>query len=343
MFWLVTGDGFPDAFRKIGDTGLWAFLARQLDHCPFEGFTFYDVIFPGFLFVMGTAIVPSLDAAIAREGKSAVLTRVLRRTLILLLLGAFMHGGMKSFPSPGLLFGVLQRLAYSYGIVCLLYMFLRPRAQAAVFVGVLVAYWIWLCFVPLPTTGVVTLTRQDNWCRYAESYLPPYVDTAEGVISGIPAVMSCLLGVFAGRWLGRADVHGARKAWVLIAAGVAMLVLGYAWGLHFPIVKRIWSSTYVSVAGGYCLLLLGALNYLVDVKKVPTTWALPFTWIGMNPLAIYITLNIVDFNALGARLAGGPLAGAFGNADALVIAIAGAALGVAFAWYLNHKKVYIRL
>lgn len=343
MFWLLTGDGFPDAFRKLGADGVWGFLARQLDHAPFEGFTFYDLIFPGFLFVMGVSLVLSLERARLAGGTPLAGKRMARRALGLMLVALFMHGGMNGIGNPGAYFGVLPRLAYCYVLSALLFLYCPSRVQWGAVVCILLAYWAWLCFVPLPTSGIVAVTEDANWCRYSEQFLPPFHETAEGIVSGIPAVTSCMLGVFAGRWLFSSPHPEPHKVLGLLLSGLGLLAIGYVWGFHFPIAKRIWSSSYVCVAGGYSLLSLGLLYYVFDVRAVSAVAAEPFVWIGLNPLLMYMILNTLDFNELGGRIVGGPIKAAVGPAGDLLVAVAGAALGVCLAGFLHRRRIYLRV
>src|SRR5262249_7043035 len=129
-------------------------------------------------------------------------------------------------------------------------------------------------------------------------YLPGYKwDGAydpEGLLSNFPAIATCLLGLFAGLLLKNGSVPDQKKVVWLIAAGIAAVALGWTWNLSFPVIKKIWSSSYVLVAGGYSCFLLAAFYQVIEIwgwKK----WSTPFIWIGMNPITIYLAFHLIDF------------------------------------------------
>ena len=108
----------------------------------------------------------------------------------------------------------------------------------------------------------------------------------------IPAVGTCLLGVFAGLLLQDQKIKDPRKVIYLLSFGVVGVALGLLWGLQFPVIKKIWTSSYVLVAGGYSAILLGAFYQIVDVWKWQR-WCQPFVWMGMNSITLYMTDNIL--------------------------------------------------
>ncbi|HAH07153.1 MAG TPA: DUF5009 domain-containing protein [Elusimicrobia bacterium] len=327
MFWIVGADSVVQALGRA-QGGLAAFFAEQLEHVPFEGFRFYDLVFPLFVFILGVSVVLSLDKILLREGRAAALGRILRRAALLFLLGVFSDGGFAAPPDQNVLCGVLQRLALCYLFTSLLYCWLKPRALLGAFFALLLGYWALLCFVPIPGIGV-SLTPEANWPKFIDELLPPYhLEDAEGWLSTLPAVASCLLGVFAALLLKDSAIAEEKKACGFVAGGVLLAALGCAWGLQFPVVKRLWTSSYVLVAGGWSFALLGVFYYIIDIKK-RQAWAQPFVWIGVNPLTIYLAWDLVDFRGLAERLAGGPL-----------IALA---LCLLSAWFLYRKQVFLRL
>src|SRR5205807_3535285 len=141
------------------------------------------------------------------------------------------------------------------------------------------------------------------------------------------AVAKCLLGVFAGVFLKRRDLPAQRKVFVLAAAGLVCLAAGFGWGLAFPIIKLLWTSSYVLVACGYGAILLALFIQLIDVWQF-RRWSQPFVWIGMNALTIYILGNIVNFHRLALRFVSGDIARALGNYAALAQAVLGTLLGL---------------
>jgi predicted acyltransferase len=358
MIFILGADGM---FRSLGDvaSGYGPRLAaagelirQQFEHPRWEGFTFYDLIFPLFIFVMGVSIVLSLTRIVAREGRGRAHGRVLRRSLLLFGLGVLSYGGLAELWPDVRLLGVLQRIALCYLFASLLFLHLNTKGLAAAFVVLLVGYWALLTFVPVPGLGEPSLEEGatlPNWID--RRYLPGakwFGDwDPEGVLSTLPAVASCLLGVFAGLLLIDARVEPARKSRWLLGAGAAMLAAGYLWSLQMPIIKAIWTPSYVLVAGGWSALLLGLFYQLADVwgRK---GWTSVFTWIGASAIVLYLANNVVDFSRLARRFVGGDIARAadtwIGEGAGGVLAHAVAlAMVIALARFLYRRGIFLRV
>jgi len=230
MFWIVGGDALAASLKGTSDSPGVAFLVRQLEHAKWEGCTFYDVVFPLFVFLVGVSIVFSLGRLLEREGGAAVYKRMLRRFVLLFLLGVFYYGGIEDGFSQMRLLGVLQRLAICYLAAGILFAHLRPRNLVIVCVALLVGYWALLSFVPVPGLGHPSFTRDTNWARYIDQQFLPlrahYGDwDPEGLLSTFPAISSCLLGVFAGTVLTTESVSPGRKAACFLVGGAALVAL----------------------------------------------------------------------------------------------------------------------
>ncbi len=170
----------------------------------------------------------------------------------------------------------------------------------------------------------------------------------EGILSTIPAVVTCLLGVFAGLLLRNQTLPDRQKVLWLISFGIAGVVLGSLWGVQFPVIKKIWTSSYVLVAGGYSAILLGIFYLIVDVWQ-SRAWCQPFVWMGMNSITIYLASNILGgFRKLAARFAGGDVriflddhvAQGFGE---MMVSIVGLLLAFWLVHFLYKRKILLRL
>lgn len=352
MLWILGADTIGGAVLGVQGGPLLRAIGTQLDHVAWEGFRFYDLIFPLFVFMVGVSIVFSLTRMLEREGRPAALGRILRRTLLLYILGIFIYGGFSTPYEQIRLLGVLQRIALCYGITAVLFLYLRPRALAVVGVGLLLGYWALLALVPAPGETTVSFAEGRNVVNWFDSQYLPFrkwdgTHDPEGILSTVPAVVSCLLGVFAGLCMKDGRRTERQKVFWLAAAGVALLAAGYGWGLVFPIVKKLWTSSYVLVAGGWSLLLLAAFHEVIEIRGW-RRWAAPFVWIGMNPIALYVVAHVVSFNNLSERLVGGGVARFLdarvvpGVGD-LVISVTGILLCVWLARFLYTRQIFIRL
>ena len=118
-------------------------------------------------------------------------------------------------------------------------------------------------------------------------------------------------------------------------------------GLQFPVIKKIWTSSYVLVAGGYSAMLLGAFYLVVDVWKYQK-WCQPFVWYGMNAITVYLADNLIGFRKVASRFLGGDVQAFFeaqvgaGFGD-LMLSFGEIGVGLALVWFLYRRKIFLRL
>lgn len=360
MMFIMGGDSIGHALTYLAaaQSGPLNVVATQLNHVEWEGFRFYDLIFPLFVFIAGVSLVFSLSKTLEQgSGRQAAAKRVVQRGLLLYVIGILYYGGWGNELDgrqgiEGIrLVGVLQRIAICYLVAGLLFLFLKPRGLLISLVSLLGGYWALLTFVPMPGLSEVSFAEGENLTNWFDSQYLPFFKwdgdhDPEGLLSTLPAIGTCLLGVFAGIFLRDPGHTAQRKATVLAIAGVTLLALGHLWGLQFPIIKKLWTSSYVLVAGGWSALLLATFFWVIDVKG-HQRWALPLIWIGLNPITIYLLGNVMSFDAIVTRVLGGPVKA---SADALsaglgdvIISIGGMALATFICWFLHHRRIYLRV
>ena len=351
MLWIIGADALGGALANFRGGAPARLLAGQLDHVSWAGFHFYDLIFPLFVFMVGAAVPLSLDKLVATGGGSAALHRVLRRTLLLYALGLFYYGGFATPLAEIRLLGVLQRLALCYGGVSLLYLYLRPRGLVATALLLLAGYWAMLTFISVPGFGAGDFAEGHNLTNWLDAHYLPLRKwdgdhDPEGLLSTLPALASCILGVLASLWLRDSARRPKTRGWLLVGTGVALCAAGYLWGLQFPVIKKLWTSSFVLVTGGWSAVLLGGFYLVIDVWQV-RAWAWPFVWVGCNPLAIYLASNLVDFGKISERFAGGDIAAALNalwpGLGGLVLAVTGAGLCFGICRFLYRRKIFLRI
>ena len=384
MFWILGADTIVYALHEMSPSAPIAFLAKQLDHAEWQGFHFYDLIFPLFVFMMGVSTVFSLTKIIATEGRGAAVKRVLRRGVLLFAIALIYSGGFTN-PWPDMrLMGVLNRIALCYTTGGLLFIFFRTRALVAIGAALLLGYWALLALATFPDVrpvpgGDSVITKEAGFTNVMQlnmtstnlihgSYIQgvnftDYLDQKylparkwdgtydpEGILSTMSAIVTALLGIFAGLLLRNKTLSDLNKVFWLIAVGIVSATLGWIWSVEMPVIKKIWTSSYVLVAGGYSAILLGVFYWIVDIKKW-RAWCQPFVWIGMNPITLYLASNFLGglgFEKLATRLAGGPVKDFFDThiapgCGALVISIVAVALFIWFAHFLYRRKIFLRL
>jgi predicted acyltransferase len=350
MFWIVGGDQVARALCKWWGTPEALRLGEQFEHVEWEGFRFYDLIFPLFLFLVGVVLPFSLRKYMtADHPKSVALGRTARRVVLLFLLGLIYNNLLQFHFDQLRVTGVLQRIAICYGIASLIFLITSVRTQVILFVAILVGYWAILMYVPAPESKTAgDLTIQTNLAGYLDRhYLPGKIYKSyygfgdnEGLLSTIPAVATTLLGVLAGHWL-----LSGRNRWLkalgLTFAGLACLGLGILWSREFPIIKILWTSSYVLVAGGWSLLLLSLFYTIIDVIKL-RAWAFVFVVIGVNAITIYIAKDIIPFDEISRYFLGG-VARYSGSFRPAVVPIGTLAFEWLFLFHLYRNRIFLRV
>ena len=348
MFWIVGAEDIVHALRKLSASGPVRLLAEQMDHKAWAGFAFYDLIFPMFVFIVGVSLVFSLGRLVEREGRAEAVWRICRRALLLYIIGIFYYGGFSASFERIRLLGVLQRIALCYLFAGLAFVWLKPRGLLALLVALLGGYWALMTFVPVPGVGAGNFAEGQNLANWIDKQYLPFRrwdgdHDPEGILSTLPAIGTCLLGVFAGLLMQRKDFTDSRKVQTLILVGLGLVGAGWLWHLQFPVIKKIWTSSYVLVAAGYSCLFFAAFHYAIEVRQW-RRWAHPFVWIGLNPITVYLLHNLVDLNALAKRFVGGELGQlAFGAAQPLAATGIVMMISIGVCWWLHRRRIYLRL
>lgn len=342
MFWITGGDTLALALGKW--LGL-SWLVTQMEHVVWEGFVFYDLIFPLFMFLVGVVLPYSLSRYEGRPRDAHL--RILRRAALLIFLGwvnwRLFDLNFDEMRWPG----VLQRIGLGYLVAALAVLHLRFRGRVVLTVSLLLGYWLLLLFVPAPGGRAWDLTMEGNLVGWLDRTLLPgsmccytYGDN-EGILSTIPAIATVMFGVFAGMWL-RSPRTPTDKAQGLVIAGLASLAIGFLWWPLFPVIKNLWTSSYVMLAGGWSLLLLALFYYVIDVKGY-RAWAFPFVVIGMNAITIYVVQNFVDFDGIARYFVGGVASLLTAGAGAVVLAAGAVVVRWLFLRYLYAKGTFLRV
>ena len=358
IFWILGADGAIWALdRMLRDKGpalsaTGSFLRSQMSHAAWEGFSFYDFIFPLFIFVTGVSIVLALPRLVAREGKALVHLHILRRALFLYILGLIFYGGVSQHWSDIRFVGVLQRIAICYLFASLLFLNLNARGLVVALVTLLGGYWALMRFVPVPDIGTGSFAPDANLADWIDAhYLPGRLwdktRDLEGLLSTLPAIATCLLGVLAGLLLKDERLTSTQKSLWLIGAGTVMVLAGYFWGLQFPVIKAIWTSSFVLVAGGYSAILLGVMHQVIDVWGWKA-WATIFIWIGANAITLYFINGVAGFEPFALRFVGGDVSAWLDRmitpgTGLFVAHMLGLVLAVALAGFLYRRKIFLRV
>lgn len=327
----VTGRlGSLDMFRGmaiagmvlVNNPGSWQHVYSSLLHAEWHGFTPTDLVFPAFLFAVGMAIPFTLAgyADGGTEARGRLYGRIVRRVGLLFILGlllnattpflqSVLHGKAIDWHSLRIM-GVLQRIALAYLIATILILAFETRGRAIAVAVLLFGYWALMALVPVPGYGAGVLTPDGSLAAHIDRLIlsPPHLYQGrffdpEGLLSTFPAAATVLIGFFTGNALRRAP-RTRRKTGLLAAAGMLCLVIGWGWGLLFPINKQLWTSSYVVYSAGWCLLLMAICYEIMEVRRL--RWiGWPWQVLGVNAIALFVGSGIVARILLVSRTADG--------------------------------------
>ncbi|MFC5411292.1 acyltransferase family protein [Larkinella bovis] len=358
--------------EALPDSGFWRFMAHHQDHVEWFGCTLHDLIQPSFSFLVGVALPYSIASRQTREASfGRMFLQTLRRSLTLILLGIFLRSvGRKQ--TNFTFEDTLTQIGLGYPFLFLLG-FRSARTVWLAFGVIVVGYWLAFVLYPLPgpdfsyeavgvpadwpyhQTGIAAHFNKnsnlawafDTWFLNlfprAKTFL--YNGGGYATLSFIPTLATMILGLQAGKWL-RSGLSNADLLKRFLIAGVVGLAMGWLLTITgiSPSIKRIWTPGWVFFSGGWCFLLLAAFYYIIDVRQW-RGWAFPLVVIGMNSIAIYCLVHLIDhfiIDTFKTHL-GQTVFEQFGPYETLVSG--GAALLVFWLllYWMYKKKLFIRV
>jgi predicted acyltransferase len=351
MFWIMGGEGIFIGLASLTGWPVFKWCAEQLDHVPWHGFHFYDMIFPLFLFIAGISFPFSLAKRISlNEPRKKLYTHIISRGLILVLLGILYNNGVR-FDFGEMRYGsVLGRIGLAWMFGALIYMNTKLTYRIVWFWGIIIVYWLLLMLFPAHDLGSSDIYSQEgNLTSYIDRLLMPgklYLGNhdPEGILSTLPAISTALLGMLTGEFVMSDYLRNkpVRKVLYMALAAVALMIIGKVWNIFFPINKNLWTSSFVCFVGGLSLLFFSVFYLIIDVWNL-RKWAFIFVVIGMNPITIYLAERIISFRAANKFFFGG-LVSVMPEAWAPLINGFGiTAIAWVFLYFLYKKKIFLRI
>jgi predicted acyltransferase len=274
-------------------------------HAEWNGWTLADFIFPSFLFLVGVSLVFSFAKRREKgDSRRRILLHVFIRSLLLIAIGLLVNAS----PFIGVDFhalrfeGVTQRIALCYFAAAILELWSDRRGQIIAIAACLFGYWALLRFVPVPGLGVPGrdipfMDPNQNLAAWLDrklfmGHLFDGTRDPEGILSTIPAIATTLLGVLTGHWL-RSRKSPATKAIAMLLAGICGLVAGEVWNTWFPINKNLWTSSFAVFSGGFALVFLAFLYWVLEIKRWRGAWTVPILVFGMNAIVGFVADSLV--------------------------------------------------
>lgn len=328
------------------------FLATTMHHCEWDGLHFMDTIFPLFLFIAGVSF-PFSYAKQRENGfsKGRTYGKILRRLAIMIMLGLVYNGWLSGSDWHNMrIYSVLGRIGLAWAIAAVIYINCGRKTRAIICPAILAGYWLLLMLVPAPDAphGEGPLSMMGNVVGYIDRTLFPThlyhggPFDPEGLLSTLPAVVTALLGMFAGEIVQREDIPGNRKAATMLCIAAVLLACGLLWSIWCPVNKRLWSSSFTLVVAAYSFAVFAVFYWIIDVKGW-NKWILPFKVVGLNSITIYMLQGVVTLMPTSKYLFGF-IGGNLPDDAAKVVYAAGyTIISWLILYFLYRKKIFIKI
>jgi predicted acyltransferase len=345
MLWITGGTAILLGLGKVLQRPWFDRFLDQFEHVPWQGLHLFDLIWPLFMFIMGAAIPLSIAKRRSRGATDrSLLLHAVRRAIILFALGTITQGNLLLFDISKFrpCYSVLHGLAAGYLLATIVVLKVKPKWHALTIGIFLLAYWAMVMFIPVPGVGAGVLTPDGNIAAYVDKMVLGRFHYGENTwfLSYLGFGASVLLGVLAGQIL-MAGYPARSKVYRLLRAGTVSLVLGLLWSIWFPVIKLMWTSSYVLIGGGLSFFALALFYWIIDVRGY-RKWAFGFIVIGMNSIAVYFATEVFDFRHVG-NVFVGHLLPRLGPWDRFVEASAAFAVVWLILYWMYRKKEFVRI
>ena len=309
MFWIMGIGGVIIQIATIHETSFWASLASQFEHPYWDGFTFWDLIFPLFMFISGLSSPFSIDKQLkSGRTRKQILWKIVKRGLILILLGIIYNTKELELRSLSeyRYASVLGKIGASYIFANIIFLYAKPTRLIFWYSFLLIGYWLLLKFTSAPGYLPGDLTEKGNFMSYFDRTVLPGllsrgIHDTSGLLCTVTGIATTLSGIIAGYFLKKHPITPTKKVMWFIIVGIGMIVLALLWNLDFPINKNLWSSSFTLLTGGISLILFALFYYIIDVKG-HYKWTFFFRVIGMNSIFIYVSPIFINYSFMAKGL-----------------------------------------
>ncbi len=346
MFW-ITGGGYL-AILISNMTGL-EWLGTQMHHAQWEGFQFFDLIFPLFMFIAGVAIPFSVKAKLEKNvPKRKLFWKVFKRMVILIVLGLLYNGVFQGGFENARIASVLAQIGIGHFFAAIIVIYFESfRSRIIWLISILVGFGILQLLIPVPGFGAGVLTAEGSINGFIDQLFLPgrlYGGTfdPEGILCSLSATGVTLMGTIAGNILRKRKTTDWQKIGYLVATGVGLIILALLFSSFYPIIKKTWTSTFNMLTGGIGFILI-AFFYLIIDHWGFRKWAYYFRIIGMNSIFVYLFTRIIDMRYISEFFFGWlakPLSEESGN---LLITIGGMGIVWLLLYFMYKKKIFLRV
>ena len=350
MLWIIGGGALIVALAKTTQWGWLQAIAEQMGHVKWDGFHFEDLIFPMFMFISGVAIPYAINAKVEKgENRNLLFRKIVKRGIILVLLGIFYNGVLEKGFTNLRFASVLGQIGLGYLFAATINLYTRSfKARVLWLVGILAGIAVLQLAVPVPGFGAGLLTPDGGINAWIDRLFLPgrlYGGTfdPEGLLCIVSAISVTLMGSLAGAVLRDGNPATQRKSVILAISGAVLVTVALLLSPFYPIIKAAWTVPFNLLTAGISSMLLSLFYFFIDVKKwtkgIISYKLLFFKVIGMNSITIYLAAHLLNFNQLS-RFFTGWLASSIGD---WIIILGAITLEWMFLYFLYKKKIFLRV
>lgn len=350
MFFIIGGAELIKSICVLFPSAFSSFISLQMTHAEWHGFTFYDMIFPLFLFIAGVSFPYSLaQNRLKGFSTSKIMYSIFKRGIKLFILGLIFNRFL-AFDFEHMRYAsVLGRIGIAWMFAALIYALGGKKWAIGIAVFFLIGYYVLCAFVPSPVAplGASPFSIEGSVITWFDvNYLPGRCleETYDplGLLSTIPAVVTALLGILTGCFLKENQLPDKKKVIWMFCFATGLIVIGLVWNMLFPINKKLWTSSYVCFAGGLSLLLLTLFYWIIDVLKFKK-WSFAFMVIGLNSITIYMAQKVVDLSHISDFLGKGTVHIFPETLQPFFQAIFYLIVVWSFLYFLYRKKIFFKI
>jgi predicted acyltransferase len=349
MFWIMGAEEVVHGLSEMTHVPFLETFSNQLRHPSWNGFTFYDLIFPLFIFLAGVSTPYSIGKALENGvSKQVLLRKILLRGFTLVMLGIIYNNGLVLRPLEDVRFSsVLGRIGIAYMLANVIFIYIKHTWLIFWFSFLLILYYLILKFTSAPGFLAGDLTMPGNFSSYVDRMVLPGklskgIHDTVGFFNNIPAISNALAGIMVGLFLKTKEISGNKKAFYLLAFGCFSLLVAQIWNLDFPINKNLWSSSFVMQTVGFSLLLFALFYYIIDVLGYKK-WAFFFQVIGVNSILIYLSDKFIAWEFTAKKLFEWLYFWSGESGSMLGAALSVLVLKWLFLRFLYQKKIFLRV
>ncbi len=344
MLWIIGGADVLVTFSKASGIGLLSNMDKNFDHA-WGQFHFYDLVMPLFLFIVGV-VMPILRKRLSHgDSKKKLYRHILKRVVVLYILGLIASGHLLTFDISRihLWTDTLHAIAIGYMVSSVLILETNLKWQIGITVVLLFAYWAVMALIPIPGHGSGHYEPDLNLALFVDNAVLGHWQEGEGwtyILTNMTFICSVMLGTFAGRIL-LSPATQIRRAIMLAIAGTGCIIAGKIWGIWFPVIHHLWTSSLVLFAGGLSFLLLSLFYFVIDILGFKK-WAFVFVVIGMNAIAVYVASHLFDFRLIGDVFTGG-LGQWLGNWHELIRSVTALSVIWLILYWMYRNKTFVKI